>query len=155
MKKILLIAASAIWLTGCDDRFQLSKPLASKNMLSIAEMAATGKEDISSECRKGEISFNCEFLSLDLAGSGKWHYTKLYLYENGKAGMVFDGKAYNLDDIDINVSAVQETTLFSMKESEGGRGKIKIVRSNEGKLLNFDAYGSDNKHLAMGSVKLN
>lgn len=155
MKRILLIAAGVMMLAGCDVKSQALKSLPSQDTLSIAEMIATGKEAISSECKKSEGSFNCEFLTGDLTEPGKWHHTQLNLYQGGEADMAIDGNLYHLYAVESKTSAKQETTSFLMKGVESGRGEIKIVRSDEGKLLNFDAYDSDNKHYTKATVKLN
>lgn len=107
------------------------------------------------ECQNGEVSFNCEFLTGDLTGTGKWHHTKLYLHTNGKVDMVIDEKAYYQRDVSSDTFAGQETTTYAMKGINGGRGEVNIVRSNERKSLNFEAYNSDDKRFVMGGVKLN
>ncbi|HBR1419773.1 hypothetical protein ABK660_06325 [Klebsiella pneumoniae] len=140
--------------TGCDDKFQMSKLLPPKDPLTIAEMIATGKEEMASECKKGDVSFNCEFLTGDLTGNGKWHHTKLYLYNGGRVDMVVDGKAYYQSDIRSNNFAGQETTSFTMKGVDGDHGEVNIVRSNEGKSLNFEAYDKGGKRFVMGGIKL-
>lgn len=140
--------------TGCDDKFQVSKLLPPKDLPSIAEMIATGKEEMTSECKKGDVSFNCEFLTGDLTGTGKWHHTKLYLHNSGSVDMIIDGKAYYQSDISSNTFAGQETTSFTMKGAGGENGEVNIVRSNEGKSLNFEAYNKDDKRFVMGGVRL-
>lgn len=154
MKRALVVGLGLMALLGCDDKFQISKLLPPKDPPSIAEMIATGKEEITSECKKGDVSFNCEFLTGDLTGTGKWHHTKLYLHNNGKVDMIIDGKAYYQSDISSNTFAGQETTTFTMKGVGGDNGEVNIVRSNEGKSLNFEAYNKDDKRFVMGGVKL-
>ena len=110
MKRALVVGLGLMALLGCDDKFQISKLLPPKDPPSIAEMIATGKEEITSECKKGDVSFNCEFLTGDLTGTGKWHHTKLYLHNNGRVDMIIDGKAYYQSDISSNTFAGQETT---------------------------------------------
>lgn len=154
MKKILLIAAGVMLLAGCDDKSQVTATIPSKNILTITEMIAKGQEDIISECNKRESSLDCEFLTPDLTDQGKWHHTKVVLYKGREADMVIDGKAFNLAAFDTNASAEQETTTFSMKNVDGGRGDIKIVSSDNGKLLSFNLYSSDDKHFVASSVKL-
>lgn len=154
MKKILLFVSGVMLLAGCDDKSQVAATVPSKNLLTIAEMIIKGKEDITSECNKREASLNCEFLTPDLTNQGKWHHTKVVLYKGKEADMVIDGKAFNLAAFDTNASVDQETTIFSLKNVDGGRGDIKIVNSDEGKLLSFNAYSSDNKHFVASSVKL-
>ena len=154
MKRALVVGLGLMALLGCDDKFQISKLLPPKDPPSIAEMIATGKEEITSECKKGDVSFNCEFLTGDLTGTGKWHHTKLYLHKNGMVDMIIDGKAYYQSDISSNTFAGQETTTFTMKGVGGDNGEVNIVRSNEGKSLNFEAYNKDDKRFVMGGVKL-
>lgn len=154
MKRALVVGLGLMALLGCDDKFQISKLLPPKDPPSIAEMIATGKEEITSECKKGDVSFNCEFLTGDLTGTGKWHHTKLYLHNNGMVYMIIDGKAYYQSDISSNTFAGQETTTFTMKGVGGDNGEVNIVRSNEGKSLNFEAYNKDDKRFVMGGVKL-
>ena len=155
MKKILLIIVGVMVLAGCDGKSQALKPLPSQNPLSIAEMIATNKESVAAECRKGEGSFSCEFITGDLNKSGKWHHTWLNPHKGGEAEMVIDGNRYNMDDIQSNASASQETTSFLMKSAVGDRSAIKVVSSDEGKSLRFEAYGSDNKLYTQGIVKIN
>lgn len=155
MKKILLIAAGILVLAGCDDKSQVVKSLPSQGSLSIAEMMATGKKARASECRKGEGAFNCEFITGDLTKPGQWHDTKLNLYKGGEAEMVIDGKPYNLIGFENNATASQETISFMMKNDWGDRGEIKIVSSDKGKSLSFNAYGPDNSPYTKGVVKLN
>lgn len=154
MKKILLIAAGVVLLAGCDDKSQVTAAIPSENILTITEMIAKGQEDIVSECNKRESSLDCEFLTPDLTDLGKWHHTKVVLYKGREADMVIDGKAFNLAAFDTNASAEQETTTFSMQNVDGGRGEIKIVSSDNGKLLSFNLYSSDDKHFVASSVKL-
>lgn len=154
MKKILLIAAGVMLLAGCDDKSQVTATTPSKNILTITEMIAKGQEDLTSECNKREASLDCEFLTPDLTNLGKWHHTKVVLYKGRAADMIIDGKALNLTAFDTNASAEQETTTFSMKNVDGGRGEIKIVSSDSGKLMSFNFYGSDDKHFVTSSVKL-
>ncbi len=155
MKKMLVLGLASLIVSGCDDKFQMSKLLPPKDPPSIAEMISTGKEKMTFECKKGEVSFNCEFLTGDLTGTGKWHHTKLYLHTSGKVDMVIDGRTYYQSDVSSDTFAGQETTTFVMKGIDGGRGEVNIVRSNEGKSLNFEAYGSDDKRFVMGGLKLN
>ncbi|MCS3429756.1 hypothetical protein [Klebsiella sp. BIGb0407] len=155
MKKTLLIAAAVMVITGCDGKSQALKPLQPQEPVSIAEMIATGKPVMASECRKGEGSFNCEFITGDLTKPGKWHHTRLNLYKGREAEMVIDGNPYNVTDFANNATARQETTLFVMKSARGDRGEIKIVKSSEGKSLSFNAYSSDNIPYTKGLVKLN
>ena len=154
MKRALVVGLGLMALLGCDDKFQISKLLPPKDPPSIAEMIATGKEEITSECKKGDVYFNCEFLTGDLTGTGKWHHTKLYLHNNGMVDMIIDGKAYYQSDISSNTFAGQETTTFIMKGVGGDNGEVNIVRSNEGKSINFEAYNKDDKRFVMGGVKL-
>ncbi|WP_213225831.1 hypothetical protein [Klebsiella variicola] len=154
MKRALVVGLGLMALLGCDDKFQISKLLPPKDPPSIAEMIATGKEEITSECKKGDVSFNCEFLTGDLTGTGKWHHTKLYLHNSRMVDMIIDGKAYYQSDISSNTFAGQETTTFTMKGVGGDNGEVNIVRSNEGKSLNFEAYNKDDKRFVMGGVKL-
>lgn len=51
MKRALVVGLGLMALLGCDDKFQISK-LLPKDPPSIAEMIATGKEEITSECKK-------------------------------------------------------------------------------------------------------
>ncbi|WP_299999815.1 hypothetical protein [uncultured Cedecea sp.] len=153
MKKILLIVAGTMLLTGCNERSQVTT-IPSKNLFTIAEMISEGKENITSECNKREFALNCEFLTPDLTNQGRWHHTKLVLYKGREAEMVIDGKAFNLANADTSASAEQEATIFSMNNVDGGRGVIKIVRSDEGKLLSFNVYNYDNKKFAASSIKL-
>ncbi|HHB7892947.1 TPA: hypothetical protein ACN7BM_004306 [Klebsiella pneumoniae] len=154
MKRALVVGLGLMALLGCDDKFQISKLLPPKDPPSIAEMIATGKEEITSECKKGDVSFNCEFLTGDLTGTGKRHHTKLYLHNSGMVDMIIDGNAYYQSDISSNTFAGQETTTFTMKGVGGDNGEVNIVRSNEGKSLNFEAYNKDDKRFVMGGVKL-
>lgn len=154
MKKILLFVSGMLLLAGCDDKSQVAATTPSKNLLTIAEMITKGKEDIISECNKREASLDCEFLTPDLTNQGKWHHTKVVLYKGKEADMIIDGKAFNLATFDTTTSVSQETTIFSLKNIDGGRGDIKIVNSDEGKLLSFNAYSSDNKQFVASSVKL-
>ena len=154
VKKVLVVGLSLMSLMGCDDKFQISKLTPPKDPPSIAEMIATGKEEMASECKKGDVSFNCEFLTGDLTGSGKWHHTKLYMHNSGRVDMIIDGNAYYQDDISNSSFAGQETTSFTMKGVSGDRGEVNLVRSNEGKSLNFEAYNKDDKRFVMGGVKL-
>ena len=154
MKKKLLIAASVVLLAGCDDKFQSTATVPSKNILTIAEMMAKGKEDVISECNKRETSLNCEFLTPNLTNQGQWHHTKVILYKGKEADMIIDGKAFSLTTFDTIASAEQETAIFSMKNVDGARGYIEIVSSDEGNLLSFNAYGADNKHFTASSIKL-
>ncbi|TCW07742.1 hypothetical protein EDF73_11272 [Raoultella sp. BIGb0138] len=117
-------------------------------------MIATGKEEMTSECKKGDVSFNCEFLSGDLTGTGKWHHTKLYLHNSGRVDMIVDGNVYYQSDISNSSFAGQETTSFTMKGVSGDHGEVNLVRSNEGKSLNFEAYNKSDKRFVMGGVKL-
>lgn len=68
--------------------------------------------------------------------------------------MVVDGKAYYQSDIRSNNFAGQETTSFTMKGVDGDHGEVNIVRSNEGKALNFEAYDKGGKRFVMGGIKL-
>ncbi|MBZ7848962.1 hypothetical protein [Klebsiella pneumoniae] len=52
MKRALVVGLGLMALLGCDDKFQISKLLPPKDPPSIAEMIATGKEEITSECKK-------------------------------------------------------------------------------------------------------
>lgn len=155
MKRILLITAGVMVLAGCDGKSQVLKPLPSQNPLSIAEMIATNKKAMTSECRKEQGSFSCEFITGDLTETSKWHHTWLNLHKGGEAEMVIDGDPYNLDNVENNASARQEITSFFMKSAGGAKGEITIVKSHEGKSLRFDAYGSDNKPYTQGIVKIN
>lgn len=152
---ICVLFLMSVISTGCDDKFQMSKLLPPKDPLTIAEMIATGKEEMASECKKGDVSFNCEFLTGDLTGTGKWHHTKLYLHNSGKVDMIIDGNAYYQSDINSKTLSGEETTTFMMKGVSGGRGEVNILSSNEGKSLNFEAYDVDDKRFVMGGVKLN
>lgn len=154
MNKFLVVITGVLIISGCDDKFQMSKLLPPKDPLSIAEMISTGKEEMATECKKGTTSFNCEFLTGDLIGSGKWHHTKLYLYNNGKVDMVVDGKPYYQSGVGSNTVEGQEITSFMLKGVGGGRGEVNLVSSNEGKSLNFEAYNADDKRFVMGGVKL-
>lgn len=155
MNKILLIAAGIMILAGYDGKAQILKPLPYQHSLSIAEMIATNKKAMTCECRKEEGSFSCEFITGDLTEAGKWYHTWLNLHQGGDTEMVIDGKRYNLDDVENNVSAMQETTSFFMKSADGGRAEIKIVSSNEGKFLSFDAYSPNKKLYTQGIVEIN
>lgn len=152
---ICVLFLMSVISTGCDDKFQMSKLLPPKEPLTIAEMIATGKEEMASECKKGDVSFNCEFLTGDLTGTGKWHHTKLYLHNSGKVDIIIDGNAYYQSDINSKTLSGEETTTFMMKGISGGRGEVNILSSNEGESLNFEAYDVDDKRFVMGGVKLN
>lgn len=154
MIKILVIGLGVMALMGCDDKFQLSKLAPPKDPLSISEMVASGKEEMASECKKGDVSFDCEFLTGDLTGTGKWHHTKLNLYNSGKVDMVVDGKPYIQSDVSSSTLEGRETTTFIMRDAQGGRGAVNIVSSNESKSLNFEAYDHNDRRFVMGGVNL-
>lgn len=154
MKTRLLIALGVVLLAGCDDKSQSTATIPTKNILTIAEMITKGKEDITSECNKKETSLNCEFLTPNLTNLGQWHHTKVVLYKGKEAVMIIDGKEFSLSTFDAIATAEQETIIFAMKNTDGEKGDIKIVSSDRGKLLSFNAYRADNKHLTASSVKL-
>lgn len=155
VKKILLFMAAVIILSGCDDKFQLSMLAPPSDPPSISEMIASGKEELASECKRGSVTYECEFLTGDLLGSGKWHHTKIYLHNDGAATMNIDGDSYSQRSVDRSFYDGDNIIKIMMAGVRGGTATLQIISSNEGKSLIFDAYDSEDKKFVMGGTEIN
>lgn len=156
MKRIILIPLVAMvgFLTGCDDKFQLSKLGPPSDPPSISEMIASGKEELSYECKKGAVTYDCEFLTGDLLGSGKWHHTKIYLHSENTANMNIDGISYYQKSIHRSTFDGDNNTTIQLAEPKGGKATLEIVKSNNGDSINFSAYDAEDKKFAMGGTRI-
>lgn len=154
-KTILTTLMPALALSaGCDDKFQLSNLAPPSDPPSISEMIATGKEELSYECKKGSVTYDCEFLTGDLQGSGKWHHTKIYLHSASSANMNIDGVSYYQKSIERSTFDGDNNITIQLAEPRGGKATLQIVKSNNGDSINFSAYDAEDKKFAMGGTRV-
>lgn len=135
-------------LTACDNKTNstlVSKP-------TIASMIASGNEKLTTECIKGDISLNCEFLSGDLLGTHKWHHAKFYLSNNGDAEMIIDNENFDRSDVRRGFYEGRNVTVFQFEGADGSRSEITIITSNNGSDINMDAWNKVGKKFMIGST---
>ncbi|EJJ3922860.1 hypothetical protein NI479_004990 [Salmonella enterica] len=146
MKKFLAISALVMVITGCDNN-QSYKPEQSSKP-TIAAMIASGTEEKTGQCTKGNVSLNCEFLSGDLLGSGKWHHAKLSISKDGDVSLSIDNEAFYQSDTNTKFYDGRKTTTFKFKGLKHSIAEVDIINSNEGSQLSLSAWNDkDEKYM--------
>lgn len=149
MKKLLLLLAITS-LLGCDDVDKSAK----NSKGSIASMIASGQEEFATECSNGNVTLKCEFLSSDLLGSGKWHYTTIYISNSGEVDINVDNEAFYKTDSDYDFHQGAKVSTLKFKGSNGSLAKVIIRNSNEKSTLTFDVYDKKSNRFAMSGTDI-
>lgn len=152
MKKFLAISVLAMVLAGCDNN-KVSKPTQSSKP-TIAAMIASGTEEKTGQCTKGNVSLNCEFLSGDLLGSGKWHHAKLSISKDGDVSLSIDNEAFYQSDTNTNFYDGRKTTTFKFKGVKHSIAEVDIISSNEGSKLSLSAWNDKNEKYMIADKSL-
>ncbi|MGG6045053.1 hypothetical protein [Salmonella enterica] len=148
MKKFLAISALAMVLAGCDNN-KVSKPTQSSKP-TIAAMIASGTEEKTGLCTKGNVSLNCEFLSGDLLGSGKWHHAKLSISKNGDVSVSIDNEVFYQSDASTSFYDGRKTATFKFKGLKHSIAEVDIVDSNDESRLDLSAWNDkDEKYMSV------
>lgn len=142
MKKTLSwmlgITTITVILMGCDDSSD-TKP-------SIASMIASGKEEKTSSCEKGRVSLECEYLSGDLLGTGKWHYAKTSVSNDDyKMSLVIDNESFYIVNADNRFSQGEKYSTLTFKGLNGDSARITTRSSNSGSNVELEAWNDKNE----------
>ncbi|EFM4225754.1 hypothetical protein IGC89_000180 [Escherichia coli] len=132
-------------IVGCDMGSTQPKKL------TIAEMIANGKEEAGSQCTKGDVSLNCEFLSGDLTGTGKWHHTKVYISKSGNVDVSIDGEKFRKTSTDSTFSAGTNYALFDFESASGKKATVTISNSNDGSDISLEAFDKNGKKILIAN----
>jgi len=147
MKKALSwmlgVTCSAFILMGCDnssDRAETpTKP-------SIASMIASGTEERTVSCKNGSVSLDCEYLSGDLLGTGKWHYAKTSVSnDHNEMSLVIDNESFFMVHADNGFTQGTEYSTLTFKGLNGNSARITTRSSNSGSNVELEAWNDKNK----------
>lgn len=138
MKK-LLCAFTLIGLVGCDN------PPAVDSTPSIASMIASGTEERTTQCVKGDVSLVCEFLSGDLLGSGKWHHAKVFISKQGQVDITVDGEKFYQTGVESGFYQGENVGTFKFKGLNNSIAQVEIRNSNTESRLSLDVWNSKNQ----------
>ncbi|NHV08538.1 hypothetical protein G9X43_06605 [Cronobacter turicensis] len=149
MKKALSIIAVALMLSACDDQPTHTAP----SKPTVAQMIANGTEEYTFDCKKGSFTTNCEILSGDQQGSGKWHHATIYISKEGQVDIKIDGEAFYQHD--VNNSFFQGTRYSNIifKGVNGNSAKVTLSKDNDGTRLSMEGYNKDAKRFMLASTK--
>ena len=153
MKRVLLILAF-VGLTGCDNPPAKNDASATSSKLNISEMIANGTEEKTSQCTKGNVSLNCEFLSGDLLGTGKWHYAKVFISKDGKVDVTVDEERFFSDGADSYFHEGVDVGSFKFKGVKDSKAEVRIGNSNSGSTISLDVWNAAEKQFMMASFNL-
>lgn len=147
MKKTLSwmfgVTCSAFILIGCDNS---SDGAETPTKPSIASMIASGTEERTVSCKNGRVSLDCEYLSGDLLGTGKWHYAKTSVSNNhNEISLVIDNEGFYLVNTDNYFSRGTEYSTLTFKGVNGNSARITTSSSNSGSSVELEAWNNKNK----------
>lgn len=148
VKRVLLILAF-VGLTGCDNPPAKNDASATSLKPSISEMIANGTEEKTSQCTKGDVSLNCEFLSGDLLGTGKWHYAKVFISKDGKVDVTVDGERFFSVGTDSYFHEGVDVGSFKFKGVKDSMAEVRVSNSNSGSTISLDVWNAAEKQFMM------
>lgn len=148
VKRVLLILAF-VGLTGCDNPPAKNDASATSSKPSISEMIANGTEEKTSQCTKGDVSLNCEFLSGDLLGTGKWHYAKVFISKDGKVDVTVDGERFFSVGTDSYFHEGVDVGSFKFKGVKDSMAEVRVSNSNSGSTISLDVWNAAEKQFMM------
>lgn len=150
VKRAFLVLAF-VGLTGCDNPPVKNKASATDSKPSISEMIANGTEEKTSQCSKGDVSLNCEFLSGDLLGTGKWHYAKVFISKGGKVDVTVDAERFFSVGSNSYFHEGVDVGSFKFKGVKDSKAEVRISNSNSGSTISLDVWNAADKHFMMAS----
>lgn len=152
MKK-LFVALALTSLVGCDNAANSNGGQATNSKPSIDSMIASGTEEKTAECIKGRVSLDCEFLSGDLLGSGKWHHAKAFISTEGKVSVVVDGESFYVADSSSNFYEGQNEVTFNLKGLKNSKAELTLRSSNSNSEVSLDVWDSNDKHFMLANYQ--
>ncbi|MCS3602752.1 hypothetical protein M2371_001961 [Buttiauxella sp. BIGb0471] len=149
--KRLFIAFALIGLSGCDNASDQDSIPSADSKPSISSMIANGTEELTSECTKGEVSLDCEFLSGDLLGSGKWHHAKVFISKQGKVDVTIDNERFYQIEASSGFYQGENVGKFRFKGLNNSIAEVTIRNSNSESKISLDAWNTDSKKFMIAS----
>ncbi|HED3065002.1 TPA: hypothetical protein R4057_001955 [Kluyvera ascorbata] len=135
MKKYILFLM-IVSLFGCDNKND------KENKLTIAAMIATGREEKTTQCEKGNVTLKCEFLSEDLLESGKWHHGIVFISNSGDVDVTVDNMSYYQTKANSTFSDGDKNAFFYFKGLNDSKAQVSIVDSNRGTRITLNVWNS-------------
>ena len=132
-------------LIGCDNS---SDKAEASTKPSISSMIASGTEEKKISCKGGSVSLDCEYLSGDLLGTGKWHYAKTSVSNNhNEISLVIDNESFYLVNTDNHFAQGTERSTLTFKGLNGNGNSARIITrsSNSGSSVELEAWNSKNE----------
>lgn len=133
MRIIVIFFLSVVALSGCDEGS------AKKDINhSVSNDSANGPKF---ECSEGNISFDCNVVSGDQLGSGKWRKAIISL-SGSNASLNVDGESFYKDKLENSFFEGTKYTTYKMKGTKGNFASITIENSNSGARLSLNVEDS-------------
>jgi hypothetical protein len=150
VKRALLVLAF-VGLAGCDNPPAKNNASATDSKPSISEMIANWTEEKTSQCTKGGVSLNCEFLSGDLLGAGKWHYAKVFISKDGKVDVTVDAERFVSAGSNSYFHEGVDVGAFNFIGVKNSKAEVRISNSNSGSTISLNVWNAADKQFMMAS----
>ncbi|MDK2633189.1 hypothetical protein QMZ93_07505 [Pantoea stewartii subsp. indologenes] len=142
MKKALILALAALFLSACDNK--------NSENIKVQDAPKAQAESAKFTCVSGNISTECEIVAGDQLGSGKWRHAKLNM-SGSDASLNIDGEVFYKTDVSSAFVDGKRVVNFELLSPKKSRAEVNLESSNSESSLRVNAWNSDNKLMLTSS----
>ncbi|MDN4134066.1 hypothetical protein [Pantoea ananatis] len=142
MKKALILALAALFLSACDNK--------NSENIKVQNVPKAEAESAKFTCVSGNISTECEIVAGDQLGSGKWRHAKLNM-SGSDASLNIDGEVFYKTDVSSAFVDGKRVVNFELLSPKKSRAEVNLESSNSESSLRVNVWNSDNKLMLTSS----
>lgn len=135
MNKMIVASMLTLILSGCDNQ--------SATKLD-QQQQATEQESAKFDCGKGKVSIECEVVSGDQLGSGKWRHARLDI-SGAESSLNMDGESFYQTDVQSSFINGKRHSTYKLKGMKGSTAEISLSVANSENSLSVEVYDSNGK----------
>lgn len=143
----LLFLVVVLNTAACDDLKQ------SAENESVAALIVNGREKPAYQCDARGALLSCEFLSDDLAGSGKWHHSIIVISRTGKVNLKIDGESFFQTSINNGFDHGDTFSTYMFKAEDGTVGEVTLNNSNAKNNIILNAWAPGGRKILATSSR--
>lgn len=136
MNKIIVATILTLILSGCDNRGATES--------APQQQPKPEQESAQFTCGKGKVSLECDIVSGDQLGSGKWRHAKLDI-SGAEASLNMDDESFYQTDVESSFVNGRRYSIFKLQGMKGSTAEVTLSVSNSENSLSVDVHDSKGK----------
>lgn len=135
MKKTIAASILTLILSGCDNQGEAKLAL---------QQQPREQESAKFNCGKGNVSLECEIVSGDQLGSGKWRHAKLNI-SGAESSLNMDGESFYQTDVQSSFINGKRHSTYKLKGMKGSTAEISLSVANSENSMIVEVYDPNGK----------